>query len=139
MRSKPDAHSPLAGLELVRQKVALLAVMGGKYGGLHGGHSGGPACNLCGGGKNAHNQKTASAASSYVAAHWPPESKIIWLGFEVGVMVQSGGAGFQKCDVAEECRSIPWTPHCDPGAAAMITYEKGANRSRFSWCVIFCI
>jgi hypothetical protein len=120
LRSGPDAHSPLQGRELVRRKVAVLAVMGGKYGGRHGSHGGGPgtravlsfqyapphaacltrnpaddrrrtesdlsgdwcglrlggpACNLCGGQRNAHNHAVASAASSYVAAHWPTVSK----------------------------------------------------------------
>lgn len=133
LQSNADAHSPLSGLELVRQKVRLLAVMGGKFGGLHGSHGGGPACNLCGGGKNVHNSETASAASSYVAAHWPRESQIIWSGFEVGVDVQSGGAGFQRCAVAQACQEGPLTARCDPCAAALIAYEKGANRSRFSW------
>eukprot|EP00966_Prymnesium_polylepis_P137852 3185830-Prymnesium_polylepis.1 len=133
LRSTPDEHSKLHGLELVRRKVRQLTVMGGKFGGMHGRHSGGPACNLCGGARNENNRATASAAAGYVAANWPPESKLIWLGFEVGVMVQSGGAGFQRCSVAADCRTTPWTPSCDPCAAAMVTYEKGANRSRFSW------
>lgn len=50
-----------------------------------------------------------------------------------GVDVQSGGEGFQRCEVASACRTTPWTPQCDPCAAALITYEKGENRSRFSW------
>jgi len=132
LRSGPDSYSPLDGLELVRRKVRLLAVMGGKFGGMHGHHTGGPACNLCGGGKNAHNAQTASAASSYVAAHWPPESQIIWSGCEVGVMVQSGGARFQQCAVAETCRSAPLSPTCDPCAAALIAYEHGHDRSRLA-------
>ena len=80
LKSGPDEHSPLPGTELVRRRVRLLAVMGGKYGGMHGQHGGGAACNLCGGGKNVHNHLTASAASSYVAAHWPNETKLIWSG-----------------------------------------------------------
>lgn len=134
LKSEPDEHSPLPGLELVRRRVKLLAVMGGKYGGMHGQHGGGAACNLCGGSSSAHNHRTASAASSYVAAHWPRESKLIWSGFEVGVSIQSGGTGFQRCAVATGCRARPGHSHkCDPCAAALINYEGGANRSRFSW------
>ena len=49
------------------QKVRLLAVMGGMY-------PEGKECNLMGGGDQGfglHNHHVASAASSYVAAHWP--------------------------------------------------------------------
>ena len=102
------------------QKVALLAVMGGKYPGSNG-H---PECNLCGGGSNQHNHLVASAASSYVAAHWPSQSKLLWSGFNVGLKVQSGGAGFQKCAVATQA---------NPVRAAMVSYEGGPNKSRFSW------
>lgn len=134
LKSKPDAHSPLNGLDLVRQKVKLLAVMGGKYGGMHGAHGGGAECNLCGGGRNVHNLATASAASSYVAAQWPMESKLIWSGFEVGVSVQSGGSAFQeKCAVAAECKQNPNITQCDPCAAALISYYGAPNRSRYSW------
>ena len=62
--------------------------------------------------------------AGYVAANWPPESKLIWSGVEVGLRVQSGGAGFQKCAVATER---------NPCAAAMINYEHGPDKSRFSW------
>eukprot|EP01051_Picozoa_sp_SAG22_P021453 SAG22_NODE_4738_length_1178_cov_2.215941_1_plen_158_part_01 len=45
---------------------------------------------------------------------------------EVGVNVQSGGAGFQaKCPAVATNRN--------PCAAAMINYEKGKDKSRFSW------
>ena len=124
LKSDADAHIPLTGMKLVRQKVKLLAVMGGKYGGMHGSHGGGAACNLCGGGSNTHNHLTASAASSYVASHWPAESKLVWSGFEVGVSIQSGGRAFQQCAVATAR---------NPCAAALINYEGGPGRSRFSW------
>ncbi len=123
LKSGPDNHSPLHGRELVAQKVFLLAVMGGAY-------PKGKECNLMGGGDQGfglHNHYVASAASSYVAAHWPPSSKIIWSGAEVGSRVQSGGAGFQQ-----RCPSVADARH-NPCAAAMINYEKGPNKSRFSW------
>ena len=115
LKSDADEHSPLGGEALVAQKVKLLVVMGGTY-------PGGLECNLCGGASNLHNHLVASAASSYVAANWP--TRIIWSGFEVGFRVQSGGTGFQKCAVATAT---------NPVRAAMVSYEHGENRSRYSW------
>lgn len=120
LRSLPDKHSALDGKALVGEKVFLLAVMGGKFPAS----GGSPECNVCGGGRNEHNHLVASAASSYVAANWPTTSSIIWSGFEVGVQVQSGGAGFQHCPVASES---------SPVKAAMVSFEGGPNKSRFSW------
>jgi len=117
LRSPPDSHSPLSGRDLVAKKVFLLAVMGGMF-------PAGLECNLSGGGRNQHNHLVSSQASDYVAENWPPESKLIWSGFEVGVRVQSGGARFQKCPVATTK---------NPCREAMVNYEKGPNKSRFSW------
>eukprot|EP01052_Picozoa_sp_SAG31_P033861 SAG31_NODE_3882_length_3789_cov_1.497561_2_plen_516_part_00 len=123
LKSGADEYSPLTGRELVAEKTFLLAVMGGGYPSGH-------ECNLMGGGDQGfglHNHYVASAASSYVAANWPAVSKIIWSGFGVGVKVQSGGAGFQRrCPVVAE-------PTRNPCAAAMINYENGPFKSRFSW------
>jgi inosine-uridine nucleoside N-ribohydrolase len=123
LKSGPDSHSPLSGHALVAAKVMTLAVMGGAY-------PSGAECNLMGGGKepdgSEHNHLVASAASSYVASHWPAESKLIWSGAEVGLRVQSGGAGFQQ-----RCPEVASTSN--PCAAAMINYEHGPDKSRFSW------
>lgn len=97
LRSPPDSLSNLDGWHLVAKKVKLLAVMGGVYPNA----TTFAECNVCGGGSNDHNHVVASAASSYVAENWPPQSKIIWSGFEVGFNVQTGGAGFQ-----ERCPSV---------------------------------
>jgi hypothetical protein len=123
LKSQADVHSPLTGRELVAKKVFVLAVMGGHY------PDSGGNCNLMGGRHpssdgSMHNHLTGSAASSYVASHWPSTSKIIWSGTEVGSRVQSGGGGFQRCEVASTS---------NPCAAAMINYEHGPNKSRFSW------
>ena len=91
--------------------------MGGKY-------PNGTECNLCGGGSNSHNHFVASAASSYVAAHWPSTSSILWSGAGIGVQVHSGGAGFQRCGVASSK---------NPVKIAMVSFEGGPNKSRFSW------
>ena len=124
LKSTGDRYSPLSGVDLVAKKTFLLAVMGGTY------PLGGGECNLEGGGDQGfglHNHEVASAASSYVAAHWPSESSIIWSGSEVGVLVQSGGKGFQS-----RCPSVA-DPRTNPCAAAIIAYEGGPNKSRFSW------
>jgi len=121
LRSGADGHSALSGRELAARKVALLAVMGGEYPTS----AGKPECNLCGGSRNRHNDGVASAASSYVAAHWPPESRILWSGFGIGLQVESGGAGFQRC------RGVH--PSTSPVAAAMVSYMGGPGKSRSSW------
>ena len=41
----------------------------------------------------------------------------------MGLKVQSGGAGFQRCPSAEG----------SPITAAMVSFEQGPNRSRYSW------
>lgn len=76
LKSGPDEYSQLSGEALVAEKVFRLAVMGGKYpeSALS------PECNFCGGARNAHNHDTASAASAYVAKHWPDSSELIWSG-----------------------------------------------------------
>lgn len=78
LKSPPDSISPLHGRDLVDKKVHTLAVMGGAYP-----NPDSRECNLMGGGDQGfglHNHLVASAASSYVAAHWPPSSKLIWSG-----------------------------------------------------------
>jgi len=121
LRSEADRHSSLNGRDLIEQKVRLLAVMGGRFpaSGLH------AECNLCGGQSNRHNQGVASAASSFVARHWPAASEILWSGFEVGMQVRTGGARFQKCATAAVARN--------PVAAAIVNYRGGPDQSWYSW------
>lgn len=117
LKSAPDEHSPLSGYDLVAQKVKILAVMGGKYPESNGQ----PECNFCG---CAHADEasaaTAAAATAYVTSHMPPEVKIIFSGFEVGVDVKSGG------------RLTSCAPESNPCRAAMISY-MGPNKGRCSW------
>ena len=97
---------------------------------MGGAYPSGGECNLEGGGDQGyglHNHRVAAAASAYVAAHWPPESAIIWSGFEVGIRVQSGGAGFQQ-----RCPAVA-DPRYNPCAAAVIAYEGRPDKSRYSW------
>ena len=118
LKSPPDEYSKLSGIDLVRKKVKLLAVMGGKYpaSGPY------PECNLCG---CAHADKassaTASRASSFVSQNWPENVPILYSGFDVGLGVQSG-AKLSTC-----------ANKSNPARAAFINYEGGKNKSRFSW------
>lgn len=118
-RYKRVHASHRSGYELVAAKVKLLAVMGGKY---PTSYSSGPECNFCG---CAHADKpsaaTAANATAYVFSHMPPEVKIIFSGFEVGVRVQSGAKLSTCANASNPCRQ------------AMISYEGGTGRSRFSW------
>lgn len=71
--SPPDAHSPLSGLELVRQKVAHLVVMGGDY----------PE------GKE-HNffARGSNTVTAVTIEHWP--TPILFSGFTIGLALETG-------------------------------------------------
>jgi inosine-uridine nucleoside N-ribohydrolase len=118
LQSSPDKLSPLTGKELVAKKVKVLAVMGGKYPKSNGQ----PECNLCGcAHANKESAATAAAASGYVFSNMPPEVKILFSGFEVGVEVQTGARLSSCAGATNPCRE------------AMINYEHGKGKSRFSW------
>ena len=72
LNSSPDTFSPLSGRDLVARKVRMLVAMAGHY------PSGIPETNLAGN----------PAAAQNVAAHWP--TKIVWSGYEVGILVHAG-------------------------------------------------
>jgi hypothetical protein len=71
--SPPDAHSPLPGVELVRQKVAHLVVMGGDY----------PE------GKE-HNffARGSNTVTAGTIEHWP--TPILFAGFTIGLALKTG-------------------------------------------------
>lgn len=73
MRSGPDAHSPLAGVGLIREKVARMVMMGGDY----------PA------GKE-HNffARGADAVSADVVRGWP--TPIVFSGYTLGLALRTG-------------------------------------------------
>lgn len=114
LRSGPDKHSPLSGVELVAEKVQLLAAMAGSYPNSKGDWPAqrekraprAPECNMCGcyNGADQTSIATAGAASEYVYSHMPASVKIIFSGFEVGVEVRTG-AVLETCAVeASPCR-----------------------------------
>jgi poly(3-hydroxybutyrate) depolymerase len=98
--SPADAHSSLGGRDLVAAKVKALWVMGGKYPTSVG--TGFAECNVAGGGGADH--PTGAAASSYVAAHWPAESQLVWSGFDVGGPVKCAGQLATCAPASNPCR-----------------------------------
>ena len=74
--SKADAHSPLTGVQLVKQKVKLLSIMAGAFTQIPG--KGGKLYDH----KEYNIIKDIPAAKS-IATDWPTE--IVWSGFEIGI------------------------------------------------------
>ena len=101
LRSGPDAHSHLTGLELVAEKVVVLASMAGNYP-----RSRWAECNACGcfNGADRKSKATAAAASSFVAANVPPFVRTIYLGFDDGDVVRTGAVMETCATAANPCR-----------------------------------
>jgi hypothetical protein len=74
LESTSDAISSLYGIDLVKQKVKKLVVMGGAF------PQGGPECNFSSGG--------GAPDTRYVAEHWP--TPILFTGFEIGQGIITG-------------------------------------------------
>jgi hypothetical protein len=74
LESRPDTINPLPGMDLVKQKVKKLVVMGGAF------PQGGPECNFSSGG--------GALDTRYVAEHWP--TPILFTGFEIGQGIITG-------------------------------------------------
>jgi inosine-uridine nucleoside N-ribohydrolase len=70
--SPPDEHSPLSGLDLVRQKVRLLSVMAGSF-----------SAELAAKGFGEYNVKTHLEAARGLFANWP--TPLVASGFEIGI------------------------------------------------------
>ncbi len=96
LRSEGDEISPLTGAELIKQKVNKLWMMAGKWD------------VECGKEYNFSGTQRTREASPYVVANWPTE--IVFLGFEVGVSVLTGGRIEDKSDIV--ARAI--IDHGDP-------------------------
>ena len=96
-----DAHSPLAGRELVRQKVKLLSVMGGAFKKIE---------------QNDHyleyNVTKDIPSARKVANEWP--TPIVWSGFEIGIAVPYPAVSIE--------RNYSYVPH-HPAAEAYCLYE----------------
>lgn len=74
--SKPDKYSPLAGKELIRQKVKFLSMMAGAF-------------QTIGANNHYHEANVYNDIPSMqkLAKQWPDEVPIIWSGYEIGIAV----------------------------------------------------
>jgi inosine-uridine nucleoside N-ribohydrolase len=72
LASGPDAHSPLAGPDLIRKKVRLLSIMAGAFAPIEGDPS-----------FKEYNVTGDLPATIALARDWP--TPIVWSGFEIGV------------------------------------------------------
>lgn len=119
LQSPPDKYSILPGYYLIANKVKLILAMAGQYPGS----SGVAECNICGcrSGATKHSAETAATAAEFVFSNMPPGVKVMFLGFEVGIRVFSGGK-LSNC-----------TPTSNPCRAAFENYFQRPSGNRFSW------
>jgi inosine-uridine nucleoside N-ribohydrolase len=105
LESPPDAVSPLGGVELARQKVDRIVVMGGQF----------PASDP----KNGEYNFAAFQAgpdTQFVVENWP--TPILFTGFEIGEKIVTG-------------TTLPRTPAANPVRRAYELYNKCEGRA--SW------
>ncbi|NBU39916.1 MAG: nucleoside hydrolase [Planctomycetia bacterium] len=91
LRSPGDALSPLAGPDLVRRKVALLAIMAGSFADPPDGR---PHLEA--------NVINHVAAMRFVADTWPDEVPIRWSGYEIGIALP-----YPRVSIAHDYASVP--------------------------------
>jgi hypothetical protein len=70
--SKPDAISPLSGVDLVKEKVRLLSLMAGSFEPIDGNAA-----------YEEYNVAQDVTSAQHVAQHWP--TPMLWSGFEIGI------------------------------------------------------
>lgn len=114
LRSGPDAHSPLNGIELVASRVVLMATMAGDYPYSGYGNNRPPnhiwrpnaECNACGcfNGADETSMATAAGASAYVTTNMPPSVRMIYLGFRDGDVVRTGAIMETCAPATNPCR-----------------------------------
>lgn len=116
LRSAPDEHSALSGVELVRAKVALVAWQGGWYAPLHpNGHTTfNWDCGVCCG----YVADGCAGESSYAVAHMPPSVEQIFS--DIGDEIYHGGALTDCAPASSPCRQAYHDFH-------------GPSRGRNSW------
>jgi inosine-uridine nucleoside N-ribohydrolase len=103
--SKPDQYSDLNGKELIRKKMKLLSVMGGKY-------PQGKEHNFFAGG--------VGPATKYVTENFPDEIPVVFSGYEIGEKIISGKKYKEQL------------PAC-PLRTALENAYNAINQGRFSW------
>jgi inosine-uridine nucleoside N-ribohydrolase len=72
LESKPDEHSPLPGIELIRRKVKLLSIMAGSFQTIRDNNH-----------YKEYNVWNDIPSARKLAADWP--TRIVWSGFEIGI------------------------------------------------------
>ena len=104
MKSPPDKHSPLSGLELVAKKVRLWSCMGGSY----------PK------GKEPNFYRPDPASTVHAVGHWPAGVRVVFSGAEIGKPIQTGAR-------------LRETPAGNPVRIGYESYFRAPGRSRSSW------
>lgn len=91
LESKGDAHSPLDGPALIRQKVKLLSIMAGAYQSVE---------------DNNHfleaNVINGIGYMQTVAKQWPVEVPVVWSGYEIGVSLP-----YPRQSIAQDFNYVP--------------------------------
>lgn len=119
LQSEPDCHSPLNGVDLIRQKVAMLVVMGGCF----------PSKATPGFEPieviAEYNIACDITSAKDVSEKWP--SPIVYSGFEIGYRINTG---------------IPLLEAADESNPVRYAYEVYSGTSRHSWdqtAVLFAV
>eukprot|EP00035_Acanthoeca_spectabilis_P032234 m.17874 g.17874 ORF g.17874 m.17874 type:complete len:315 (+) comp5231_c0_seq2:88-1032(+) len=111
LKSPPDDISPLSGPDLVKNKVKGIAWMGGRY----------PA-STPGEPSPEHNfgYHDIGSSTAFTVENWPSSVPIVFLGWEVGAPIVTGGSMTNHTPLSNPCR------------AAYIDHS-GAGNDRSSW------
>lgn len=113
LKSGPDASSPLNGTKLVERKVKGLAWMGGRYPNSHNiaGHPQlpSPEHNFgmhCSNIPRCSNLSSApiGPSTAFVYKHWPATVPIVFLGWEIGQQIRTGGVMTNSTPATNPCR-----------------------------------
>jgi len=122
LMSPPDRHSNLTGRDLVQNKVKLVAAMGGKYPSSYTAPL--PEWNFGGGGILATcdglETRCAPASANYSVEHMPRSVKMVFLGYNEGKKILSGGKMTTCLGEDNPCRR------------AFID-RQGPHHPRYSW------
>ena len=107
MQTGPDRHSPLAGMDLIRQKVSHISIMAGAFTEING------APHL------EYNIVNDIASAQQLADEWP--TPVIWSGFEIGLAIRYPAISIEndfdyvdRHPIAESYQLYIPTPHERP-------------------------
>jgi len=104
MKSGPDKHSPLSGIDLVTKKVRLWSCMGGRY----------PK------GKEPNFYRPDPASTVHAVGRWPAKVEVVFSGAEIGKPIKTGAR-------------LRETPPENPVRIGYEQYFRAPGRSRSSW------